>query len=353
MGHYSHFAACTDAKVAIGGVTGPYNNVPTDMGLGGHDENTDSCHCRRTGSGFMTIAGVSPRACVFGLGICLLLCQAQAFEFGWGRQASALVTTQTEKQGVKSKGSFRIEFSEAAGGGMYRLEFHDADIHHIEGLSDDELATLKESPEYRTSVAVMPSMLISVDGHFLQIVSYREIVDNLESAWDMPGSVKAYLERPDVRAAMESRIAGYWELWVGLATRVGLSAGESETFHGVTKLSGVDVPYTTRVSHFGEDESCPRGIRLHTEVSYSGEDLSRAIYNSMVAMTEHTGEMTEEVSLEEINAQKRIVSELVTDGTTLRPCYATSTEFDEIRISGAEDHRQKTVHTFDFDWSDE
>jgi hypothetical protein len=197
--------------------------------------------------------------------------------------------------------------------------------------------------------SALPSLLVSPEGRFLDIVGYEAMIDRL-MADDPPGpqrdAVAAMMKSPKMVAALKQRSAEFWYTWVGLWAEHDLAPGDKASARMRLPAFRLQLPST--IEHAGREGSA---VRLRFSAAPDGKTDRAEIAGAIDGMIDEVapGQPRKGV-LPRLDVMRfQIHAEVLTEPRTLRPRSATYDRELTVKQEGKETSSTEH-HEYRFDW---
>ncbi len=287
--------------------------------------------------------------------------QEEGLRFDWPQSCRVTVTERSEKKGATSQVRYEVVLERACEPEFLEVRFENFQFQRVNGMDVSSPEAQKALGPAAQLAAAIPTFLISRGGRFEDALGIEEMVDKTiaflktqegagmdEARWK---STEAMMKSPQMLAQLKSKVADYWNVWVGGWLGLQIAAGEqAEATTNVPMPDGSLVEAPLRFSHEGAVEGNEGLVRLTAVALLEGPEATRALERSVRKMAEGAGgaEPPPEPMFENFRRITTVTVE--TDPATLRPAHTMQETLIELTSATGEVRKQREVREHTFDW---
>ncbi|HXU82243.1 MAG TPA: hypothetical protein VN914_12650, partial [Polyangia bacterium] len=265
------------------------------------------------------------------------------------------VTDQVSKSEGSATLRYQVAVTRHSGGQALALRLTNFEFLEVDGHDARTPALRKQLRGALEAASALPTILVSPDGAFLDIVDMEALIDRIARSTAMPPKErKAMVEvmkSPAMLAAMKARSVEFWNVWVGLWSGADLEPGRRRELNIQTPLpNGTMVARPVAITHHGPDGP-PGHVHLSFESTLRGGPkdarLRGALEDAAKDLAASGGKaLTEDVEGFDLSTG----GEVVTDPETLKPVTARSFRRTTVKLKGQPPQSQVEAHVYTFAW---
>lgn len=252
------------------------------------------------------------------------------FGFRWDTPIQFAVEETATKKDMNARILHKFRITKE--GDEFLLKWLDAEFISINGQSASAPELQQELAPARAMWIAWPPMRINAEGEFLGTSHTKEAIEEINRLLD-----KAFPERPDSVRQFYSRMADsaegqsladsamdqrYWNTWVGAWIDFAILPGQSQTNEATSIIGSQEFACTNIITNLGSVGDGNHLSHLRFEQTAQGPDVGKAIA-SIAAIASRAGGVAPDSPFPEITtADFRLVLEVQTNPTNLKPQFA-------------------------------
>lgn len=279
------------------------------------------------------------------------------FTFRWAAPAEADVTVVVRKRGHDAEYRYTLAVTRDDATGDLLLEARDFVPLSVGGRP---ITTDQERQAVAPAIAMLsavPAFRVSPDGRFNGVDGDLDAMfDRIAPLFKGHPAVEqiftALRESPQMRDAMEGRLADTWNAWVGFWIGFDEDPGQSAQVPGEAHVFGQTWPATAQVTREGDSAACNGCVRMRAEMRVEGAAFREAWAGIMRAMVAGSGRPGDIDAL--IDSMESVARETVTlvdtDPATLRPVAVTREIALLVKPRTGSEERRVEGYRYTFRW---
>ncbi len=276
-------------------------------------------------------------------------------KFRWPIPTRATVTERAQRHGQDVTIRYQLSLSPTGDRKQLVLDIEGTELVAVKGanLKDPEVrAKLEQSLRV---AAIVPSLVISRDGQFVQIGRFEEVLAALEAA--TPGNaeqkrkVVALMNTAEMKGLLVQRAVDLWNVWVGVWANQRLPSGARLGVPLQVALpDGSVLNQALNLQNHGADGP-PGHIRLSFASTIGSADQPgvRTFMDGVLRqMSAAVGRPLPREVVEKIEVTT--AGEVITDPRTLRPIAARSGRQTTLKVKGESQRVEQELRRYTFEW---
>lgn len=280
---------------------------------------------------------------------------AERMTFQWPVPATVVVTDKVTQQGSSSTLRYQVTLTRQGDGKALALRLGKFEFLEVDGRDARDPAIRKQLRGTLELASALPTLLVSPDGAFLDIVDLDAMIGRILRSTAIPAKERAALARtmkaPMMQASVKGRSAEFWNVWVGLWAGADLEPGRTREMRVPTALpNGSVVERPVKVSYQGP-AGPPGYVHLAFESTLeAGTDQRKLRADVQKAASEVAGSAGKPLD-EEVEAFVLSTGgEVITDPATLKPAAARSSRRTTVKVKGQPPRTELETHDYTFTW---
>lgn len=275
-------------------------------------------------------------------------------KFAWPVPGSVWVTEASTKGGQTAQVRYQVTLARDAKSKNLLLRLQNFSIVRIEGVDLKDPKMKKDLDQANKLAAAIPTLVISPEGRFVDVVEYEAMVDKVIAS--LPGldpSVARMLKAPATITMMKQKSIDFWLIWVGAwldarVTTAGATRNETQMF---PMPDGSKVEGKVTYKHAGAAKGDPKLVQLEFESRIEGAEATAAMRRFFEKFADaapggHGGHDADAIA----SVSKVSTFRTITDPSTLRPKEAVSEAVMTVTSQKGEAQKQVERHSYQFDW---
>ena len=279
------------------------------------------------------------------------------FTFHWTAPAEADVTVAVRKRGHDAEYRYTLAVTRDDATGDFILETRDFVPLSVGG---HPITTDQERRAVAPAIAMLsavPAFRVGADGTFKGVDGDLDAMfDKIAPLFHGHPAVEriftALRESPQMREAMEGRLADTWNAWVGLWIGFDKAPGESAQVPGEAHVFGQTWPAAVDVTREGDSAACNGCVRMRATMKVEGAAFREAwgdIMRAMVAGSGRPGDIDGMIDSVE-SVARETVTRADTDPATLRPVAVTREIALLVKPRDGSEERRVESYRYTFRW---
>jgi hypothetical protein len=280
---------------------------------------------------------------------------AERMSFHWPIPAKVMVTEQVSKPEGSATLRYEVTVTRQGAGPTLAVRLGNFEFLEVDGHDARDPALRKQLRAALATASALPTILVSPEGAFLDIIDFEATIDRIAKSSAIPPkerrAVVEVMKSPGMLATMKARSAEFWNVWVGLWSGANLEPGRPRELSVQSPLpNGTQVARPVTVSHLGPDGP-PGYVHLRFESALQGgardAQLRGALANAARDLAAAGGKLTPE-DVEGFDLASG--GEVITDPETLKPTNARSFRRTTVKLKGAPPQSLVETHAYTFVW---
>ena len=257
-----------------------------------------------------------------------------ALKFDWPAGCSVPVAEVVKKSGDTAELTYRLRIDDT--GTEKEISFTEMSIERVNGHEPPDVASVLAG--FR-----LPSIRVDAAGAFVRVEGMDDLIEELVA--DEPGIAEMFT--PEFTALVADSVGSkYWDSWVGFWSDLGEIDAEGIEATEV-QIDVGEASYDTTISVESLGTTADGDAVLRQTQVLGGEDFIRALGSALSLAADLP---SDEITSGGVTGTRRIVSEIATDPTTLRPRFASFTMDIAIKRNGGTSS-QTERRRWSFDWA--
>jgi hypothetical protein len=282
---------------------------------------------------------------------------AEKMTFAWPLPAKVTVTDKSTRGDTSAKLRYQVTLTRYKEGDALALRLDKFEFLEVGGQDARGPALRKDLREAMEAASALPTILVSPDGRFLDVVDIEAMIDKLVRSSKMPPKERANLTKtmksPVMLATLKARSAEFWSVWVGIWAGADLEPGRTREIRVPTTLpNGAQVDRPVKVSHQGP-AGPPGYVRLAFESTLEGGAMRAKTRAAVQGAAKDVAAAAGQSADAEIEGMEFSTGgEVITDPQTLKPAAARSYRRTLLKIKGQPPTSELEAHEYEFSWTD-
>lgn len=277
-----------------------------------------------------------------------------ALKFAWPVPGSVWVTEASTKGGQTAQVRYEVTLTRDPKSKNLHLRLQNFSIVRIEGVDLKDPKMKKDLDQANKLAAAIPTLVISPEGRFVDVVEYEAMVDKVIAS--LPGldpSVARMLKAPTTIAMMKQKSIDFWLIWVGawVDARVNTAGATRTETQPFPMPDGTKVDGKVTYKNAGAAKGDPKLVQLELESRIEGAEATAAMRRFFEKFADaapggHGGHAAEAIA----SVSKVSTFRAITDPSTLRPKEAVSEQVMTVTSQKGEAQKQVERHAYQFEW---
>jgi hypothetical protein len=278
---------------------------------------------------------------------------AERMTFRWPVPATVMVTDKVTR--TESSATLRYQVTLTRHGDDLAVRLGKFEFVEVDGRDARDPALRKQLRATLEMASAQPTILVSPQGGFLDVVDLETVIDHVVHSTAIPAKDRTALAKtmksPAMLATLKSRSVEFWNVWVGLWAGADLEPGRTRQINLHTSLpNGSLVERPVKVTHLGPDGP-PGYVHLSFESTVEGGPnqvgLRAAVQNAARDFAASAGK---DAGDEVEGLVLFMGGEVITDPETLRPAAARSSRRTTVKLKGQPSRTEIEAHEYTFSW---
>jgi hypothetical protein len=282
---------------------------------------------------------------------------AERMTFAWPVPAKVTVTDKVNQPDSSATLRYQVTLTRHGDGKELAVHLGNFEFLEVGGHDARDPALRKQLHGALEVASALPTILVSPEGGFLDVVDIEAMIDRIVRSSTIPAKERAALARtmksPMMLSSMKARSVEFWNVWVGLWAGADLEPGRTRQIKVRTSLpNGSLVERPVMVSHQGP-AGPPGYVHLSFDSTIEGGSQQAALRTALQDSFRQLGGPGAKDSDQEIESLSlSIGGEVITDPNTLKPAAARSTRSTTVKLKGQPPRREQESHEYTFSWSE-